>query len=412
MKIFKFGGTSIQDANHIIQVANILKSDEHSGLVIVVSAMGKMTNAFESLIAPGNNDEEKQKWMRHIRHYHLNIINELFGSIPEECQIENYFTEIDGIISNPADDYDVLYDKVVSYGELISSKILQLYLKKNGVKTRWTDARKLIYTDGYHRKAQVIWDTTCRNIRKSIQEGQNYITQGFIAGSDTGTVTLGREGSDYTAAVFAYCTQAESVTIWKDVPGVLNADPRYFSQYELLDKISYNEALEMSFYGASIIHPKTIKPLQNKNIPLYVKSFLQPSEPGSLIYNDITDKAVPRFILKKNQILLSVSTKDYSFIIEKHISRIFHLFSENKITVNLIQNSAISFSVCLEDPFRRFEFLVKQLQNEFKVRYNRGVKLLTIRHYDELVLKQTLLNNKVLLVQKTPKTAQFIIEGE
>ena len=411
MRIFKFGGTSIRDASHIVRIAKILKSEGTENLVMVVSAMGKMTNAFESLIPFELSDAERRKRMRSIRKYHDTIIEGLEIHTPElDSELDGIFDTISGILKDTRLSYDCRYDRVVSYGEIISSLIIHTYLSGQGIPPVLLDARKILHTDGRNRKAQVLWKETCRNIREHINAaGGFYLTQGFIGGSERGTVTLGREGSDYTAAVFGYCTDASSVTIWKDVPGVYNADPRYFDQYRLLDEISYNEALEMAFYGASIIHPKTIKPLQNKNIPLYVRSFLNSNNPGSKIASQITDIPVPRYILKKNQILLSIATRDFSFIIEKHISRIFDLFARNGITVNLIQNSAISFSVCLEDPLNGFERMIAELQKEFYIRYNKHVSLLTIRHIDEQVWDEILEKNKVLLSQKTGKTAQFVI---
>jgi aspartate kinase len=305
-----------------------------------------------------------------------------------------------------------VYDQIVGYGELISTKILSNYLNKTGIDNIWIDVRELLITDNNYRNAKVDWDLSCQNINSTIQGNTLYITQGFIAGTAKKTsTTLGREGSDYSAAIFGYCLQADSLTIWKDVPGVYNADPRFFKQKKLLNQISYKEALEMAFYGASVIHPKTIKPLENRNIPLFVRSFAKPNNNGTIITNGVElEPKIACYTHKENQILLSISTKDFSFIIEENISHLFDLFTKHKIKVNLTQNSAISFSVCIEDTYRLFDKLFKELQLHYSTTYNKNVKLITIRHFqnDDIHTIKDLYD--ILLTQQTSKTIQFVVK--
>jgi aspartate kinase len=313
---------------------------------------------------------------------------------------------------NKNTNYDYIYDQIVSYGELISTKIISDYLQENKVDNTWLDARHLIQTDFQYRTANVDWTTTCQNIKNAVSKEKIYLTQGFIGGATNDTyTTLGREGSDYSAAIFSYCLNAESMTIWKDVPGVLNADPRHFTETTLLEKISYREALEMAFYGATVIHPKTIKPLENKNIPLLVRSFLHPEHQGTVITKgtSIYPKSIC-YTYKENQILLSIATKDFSFMMEYNISHIFQMFTERKIKVNLIQNSAISFSVCIEDMYHEFKNLKHSLLEHYNIEFIENVKLISIRHYTHQILQEFEETHQILLIQQSNNVAQIVIK--
>lgn len=414
MKIYKFGGASVKNAKHIINVANILKSEGYENVVVVISAMGKMTNAFESMILSylGNKSDLSTK-IKTIEKFHKTILNDLFEKEHEiYTRINMFFGEIAHFfIHNKNKNYDYVYDQIISYGELMSTTIVSAYFSEIGIVNKWIDARKLIRTDTTYRNSKVDWKETSIQIQKEIKDNIHYITQGFIAGaSDNVTTTLGREGSDYSAAILAYCLDAESLTIWKDVAGVLNADPRYFSKTTLLNQISYSETLEMAFFGASVIHPKTIKPLENKEIPLYVRSFIDTSVKGTTIKKGISISPLTScFNIKNNQILLSIAAKDFSFMIEHNISHVFDLFAKYKVSVNLIQNSALSFSVCIEDTYNQFDVLMQEFSNHYRVRYNKNVRLLTIRHFTDDDIKKTKANNKILLSQLTDKTVQFVM---
>ena len=312
-----------------------------------------------------------------------------------------------------SDNYDFIYDQIVSQAELISTTIVSKYLESTGIQNTWIDVRQYISTNSDYRDAKVDWNRTEKNIQNGIvKNGTLYITQGFLARAENKhTTTLGREGSDYTAGIFAYCLNAESVSIWKDVDGVLNADPRYFKEAQLLKQISYTEAIELAFYGASVIHPKTLQPLQKKEIPLYVKSFVHPLNMGtSVSRGQRIHPEMPCFIVKKDQVLLSISSLDFSFIVERNISEIFGLLHDHKMKVNLIQNSAISFSVCLEDKYQNFEKLLQDLQAKFKIEYFKGVSLYTIRHFTKDAITQIEKGNGVLLKQLSKETVQMVIE--
>jgi aspartate kinase len=415
VKIFKFGGASVKDAKSIINVTKILKSEGYQDLVLVISAMGKMTNAFEEIVKTYlSGDSKLETAIKFVREFHSTVIDELFDTNHKIYnEIDWLFLEMNQFfIKNKNFNYDYVYDQIVGYGELISTKILSNYLNKTGIDNIWVDVRELLITDNNYRNAKVDWDLSCQNINSTIQGNTLYITQGFIAGTAKKTsTTLGREGSDYSAAIFGYCLQADSLTIWKDVPGVYNADPRFFKQKKLLNQISYKEALEMAFYGASVIHPKTIKPLENRNIPLFVRSFAKPNNNGTIITNGVElEPKIACYTHKENQILLSISTKDFSFIIEENISHLFDLFTKHKIKVNLTQNSAISFSVCIEDTYRLFDKLFKELQLHYSTTYNKNVKLITIRHFqnDDIHTIKDLYD--ILLTQQTSKTIQFVVK--
>jgi len=414
MKIFKFGGASVKDADGVKNVTSVLEKVGYKNTLIVVSAMGKTTNSLEVII---KNYFEKSNQLnasvQEVRKYHNQILSDLFDDEDHEAffTVNAHFDDLEYFLrSNKSPNYNFVYDQIVSYGEIISTTIVSYYLNEKGLKNSWLDVRNLIKTDTNYRDADVNWEQTQTLITKKIEKDELYITQGFL-GSDPNnfTTTLGREGSDYTAAIFAYCLNAESVTIWKDVPGVLNADPRYFEKPALLNQISYREAIELAFYGASVIHPKTLQPLQNKEIPLFVKSFINPLLPGTSVSKGADlEPYLPCYIIKKNQLFLSLSSLDFSFIMEEHISEIFALFHEHKLKVNLIQNSAISFSVCIEDKFHNFQEVKSILEKKFKIAYNENVSLYTIRHFDENATQIVETNKTVLLKQISRETLQVI----
>ena len=417
MLVFKFGGASVKDADGIINLANVVKQYDGQQLLIVVSAMGKTTNALEKLTkAYVDQTEDMHEIFDGIKQYHFDILHELFeANDPVFDDVANTFVEIDWAIEDePQDSYDFIYDQIVSIGELVSTRIVSAYLNKAGIKSQWLDVRGYIHTDNSYREGIVQWDKTRASISKDIpamlQKGV-VVTQGFLGGtSENFTTTLGREGSDYTASIFASCLGAESVTTWKDVPGILNADPKYFPDTVKFEELSYTEAIEMTYYGASVIHPKTIKPLQNAKIPLLVKPFAHPDAPGTVIKEDGFNKfEKPVIILKQNQVLLSISPIDYSFISEDHLSGIFGLFAQSQVKVNVMQTSALSFTVCFDFYEERFEKLLSTLKQEFKVKYNSGLTLITIRHYEENSLKELTAGKTLLLEQISRNTAQVVV---
>ena len=415
MQIFKFGGASVKDASGVKNVANILQKVGYSDTLIVISAMGKMTNALEVVVHNYFNEKEKvAESINTIKNFHYDIIRELFSNEnhPVYWKIDGLFAELVSFLErNKSPKHSFVYDQVVSFGELISTIIISQYLNDCGIKNTWLDVRNLIKTDSNYRDAGINWQETQKNICSNVNKSLLNITQGFL-GSDSNffTTTLGREGSDYTAAIFAYCLDAKSVTIWKDVPGVLNADPRYFEKTELLHKIPYKEAIELAFYGASVIHPKTLQPLQNKEIPLFVKSFINPVAEGTAVCNvSELEPKVPCFILKKNQVLISLSSLDFSFIVEDNISYIFKLLCEAKMKVSLIQNSAISFSVCVDNKFDSLSDLIEKLKEKFKVSVFENVDLYTIRHADDKSVEKIQKNKDVLLKQVLQHTVQMVI---
>ncbi len=414
MRVFKFGGASVKDAGGVKNVIEVLRKVGSDNTLIVVSAMGKMTNAFERVIDVYLNDKlNLQDEIENVKTFHRNVLLELFESSQHAVfgAISELFEELDVFFkTNKSPDYSFVYDQVIGYGELLSTAIISFYLNEKGFKNNWLDVRACVKTDNYYRGANVDWEATQELVSKSIDPDTLYITQGFL-GSDKNnfTTTLGREGSDYTAAIFAYCLNAESVTIWKDVPGVLNGDPRIFENTQLLHAISYTEAIELAFYGASVIHPKTLQPLQQKEIPLYVKSFLNPEDPGTTVNKakGISPK-IPCFILKQNQVLLSLSTLDFSYVVEENISEIFNLLASHKMKVDVIQNSAISFSVCFDDAYNNLEKLLLHLKAKFKVTCHQDVSLYTIRHYDDLSIKALEKDKIVLLKQLFQETIQIV----
>ena len=414
MRIFKFGGASVKDADGIKNVFDVLQKVGYEEVLLVVSAMGKTTNALEIVI---KNYFEKSADLnasiQEVKKYHNQILLDLFEEENNAVfnAVNNHFADLDYFLrSNKSPNYNFVYDQVVSFGEIISTTILSHYMNFRNIHTEWLDVRNYIKTDNTYRDAEVNWEITQKNISKIAKKKKLFITQGFVGADENGfTTTLGREGSDYTAAIFAYCLNAESVTIWKDVPGVMNADPRYFENATLLNQISYREAIELAFYGASVIHPKTLQPLQKKEIPLYVKSFINPLLPGtSVSKGEDLEPKLPCFIVKKNQLLVSLSSIDFSFIMEENISEIFSLLHQHKIKVSLIQNSAISFSVCLEDKFGNFNELKKTLSKKFKLSYNENVSLYTIRYFDEKASQMVEKNKTVLLKQMSRETMQIV----
>lgn len=416
MKVFKFGGASVKDAQGVRNVLKVLQTIDSAEKLVVISAMGKTTNALEEVIEEYLQKGSYNDSLQPIREYHHQILLDLFGSKdhPVFSEVKAYFHELENFLEyNRSRKYDFVYDQVVIYGELLSTRIVSSYLNAQGLQNEWLDARSCIRTDSTYRDAQVQWDETQEQILKKVNRGKLSIVQGFIgADSNNFSSTLGREGSDYTAGIFAYCLNAGSVTIWKDVPGVLNADPRVFENPQLLDQISYEEAIELAFYGASVIHPKTLQPLQRKEIPLYVKSFLNPMQNGTAVKKGESIRPrIPCFIVKKNQVLISLSSLDFSFIMEKNISYIFSLFHEYQIKVDLIQNSAISFSVCVDNKFNNLERLINELKATFRVTYNTGVSLFTIRHFDETAINELEREKKILLKQITRETVQIVAAG-
>ena len=414
MKIFKFGGASVKDAEGIKNVIHVLNTVGFQDTLLVVSAMGKTTNAFEVVVKNYfNNKKELLSSIQEIKKYHNSILLDLFDNENHSVfkQVSKLFTELTVFFDhNKSPDYDFVYDQVVSYGELLSTTIVSAYMEAVGLKNTWLDVRDLIKTDNYYRNAKVDWDLTQERISKKINRKTLNITQGFL-GSDANnfTTTLGREGSDYTSAILAYCLNAESVTIWKDVPGVLNADPRYFENAQLVHQLSYREAIELAFYGASVIHPKTLQPLQRKEIPLYVKSFVNPGQPGTRVGKGIKIKPqIPCYIVKKNLVLISLSSLDFSYIVEDNISDIFKLLHLYKMKVDVIQNSAISFSVCFDNNYNHLEKLLQHLMAKFKVTCYENVSLYTIRHYTEEAIQQIEKDKTVLLKQLTQETVQVV----
>ena len=416
MKVFKFSGASVKDALGVKNLLSVIKTVGHKDTLVVVSAMGKTTNALEKIIYDYFKEKDKTpEGIYQLKEFHLNIIKDLFEkkSFEIEKRIHEIFYELIGFLnSNKSPNYSFVYDQVVSYGEILSTKIIHHFIEFSGIDNFWLDSRNCIKTDDYYRAANLNWELTQKNIKQQVEKDSLIITQGFIgSNSNNFTTTLGREGSDYSAAIFAYALNATSVTIWKDVPGVLNGDPRVFQNTQLLNQISYREAIELAFYGASVIHPKTLQPLQRKEIPLYVKSFENPVKPGTAVSKGKTiEPNIPCYIVKKNQVLLRLSSIDFSFIVEENISYIFSMLHEYQMPVELIQNSAISFSVCVNNKYKRLEELVLVLRSKFNVEVIENVDLYTIRHFDKNASKFIHSFKKpILLEQRTQETAQFLI---
>tara|TARA_B100001093_G_scaffold519295_1_gene607602 strand:- start:14933 stop:16222 length:1290 start_codon:yes stop_codon:yes gene_type:complete len=428
MRIFKFGGASVKDATSVQNLVKVLRHQGVENTTLVVSAMGKTTNAMEEVVSSylkaktskQPTQEVVTKALAPSRAFHQQVVKELFNGESSDVMVKVnlLLEEISGFLAwNKSLNKSFVYDQVVGYGELLSTIIISAYLTKEKIDNQWIDVRELIKTDQNYRDAKVNWRLTEQQIQQHIGQKQNtlFITQGFL-GSDQHnfTTTLGREGSDYTAAILAYALNADAVSIWKDVPGVLNADPRYFEQTELLNQISYREAIELAFYGATVIHPKTLQPLQRKSIPLIVRSFSDLENPGTKVSHGLTlEPMTPCYILKRNQVLLQLATQDFSFMVEEHFSALFQLFAKHRLKVDLIQNSAISFSVCLDNRFEGFQQLLPDLEQEFKVQYQKDVLLYTIRHANEDSTKTVLQkNDKVLVEQRNGETLQLVVKQE
>ncbi len=421
MKVFKFGGASVNSADAVRNMAQIVQKHlESEPLVVVVSAMGKTTNLLEKLV-PGIACDDKTALRQQLNDYHRSIASALMpDNMDVQQKIDVLLTSLDNLCASiPADidHYNYNYDQVVSHGELLSTIIIAEYLNSLGIKTLWQDARQLIKTDAHHREGRVDWQATQQAImqlkqpnNQAIKQSQVILTQGFIGGTDGGTTTLGREGSDYSAAIIAYCLNAESITIWKDVPGFLNADPKFFADTVKISQIPYNEAIELAYYGASVIHPKTVKPIQNMGIPLYIRSFITPEAEGSSIGNYRTiEPTTPLYIFRNNQILLSILPRDYSFIAEDNLQVIFGILNELGIRVNLMQNSALSFSICVDNNPQLVPTLIEKLNNMFRVRYNENLQLITIRYYNQQVIDHIVAGRPVLLEQRSRTTEQLIV---
>ena len=423
MKVFKFGGASVKDAPAIENLKNILLRYENEQLVVVISAMGKTTNFLEKLLdAYCHTPENIPALISELRKQHETVAVQLMGeNNPFMPHSERLFTLLNEQLQRPtSDNFDYDYDRIVSFGELLSTTLIASYLNFQNIDTQWLDARQLVRTDNTYREGHVDWTVTqklvCNTINPYFQNRAHGIvlTQGFIAGTaENQTTTLGREGSDYSAAILAYTLDAECVTVWKDVPGILNADPKRFANAIKIDRLTYHETVELAYYGASVIHPKTLKPLHNKKIPLFVKSFFHPENEGSMITQEADTMEIPSYIVKDNQLLISVSPRDFSIIGVSNLSTILDILSEFRIKINLIQNSALTFSVCTDNVPLRLQPCIAALQKEFIVKFNDGIRLVTIRHYDKDSEKQVLemfSDNEVLIRQSNRHTIQLVMK--
>lgn len=419
--VYKFGGASVKDADAVRNVGQILQNAPKEKMVVVISAMGKTTNALEEVVQHTFEDKKTAvKALEAIGDSHRKIIEDLNLS-DDDClaQTEHHLERVRNFIlsaDTKKEYFDFIYDQIVSLGELISTLIITSYLRqKTALKVIWQDAREIIRTNNTFREGRINWNETGWLFQKTVipvlQHHDFVITQGFIgADDDHHTTTLGREGSDYTAAICSYCLDARYMTIWKDVPGVLTADPRLFENVSLLDRLSYLEAIEMTYYGAKVIHPKTIKPLQNKNIPLYVKSFIEPSGRGTVISGAPDQEYPPVVMVEKNQRMLRIRTKDLSFVAEHHLRRIFTLFDKHRIRVNLMRNTAISFTVCISDRPNRIGRFLDEIQKEFEIEDDRNLELVTIRHFQEPVVNELKNGKIVLFEERIPKTVQLVLK--
>lgn len=410
MKVFKFGGASVKDAEGVKNVVSVLESQGFERCLLVVSAMGKTTNALEKVVENYFKKADYQAEIAKVKQYHLEISNGLFDKDHQVFEdVSLFFDDIEAFLRrNRSPNYNFVYDQVVSSGELISSKILSEYLNLRNFTNTWLDARDYLKTDSTYREGAVDWEQTKQNIA-TLDATRSFVTQGFIGSeADNFTVTLGREGSDYSAAIFAYCMDAEAMTIWKDVPGVMTGDPRKFENVTLLSNISYEEAIEMAYYGASVIHPKTLQPLQQKNIPFYVKSFLEPEKPGTKVGNTDENRFEESYILKENQHLVRIATRDFSFIAEDHMSQIFALLAKLKIKISLMQNSAISLALCLEDKYGNIDKILQELQEIFSTEIIKDVSLFTVRNANINDLDRFYENKNILLEQIAERTVQVV----
>ena len=412
--IYKFGGSSLKNAANIKLVTKIISENKEDDMVIVFSAMGKVTNMLEEVV---NSYFKKQKKVRNllkkVRDFHVSLANQLFNKNDKVFdEINNLIVEIEWVIDDdPTDNYSYYYDQIVAIGELLSTKIMSAFLHKNDIINHWTDIRDIVRTDDSYRNAKIHWNDTMRFACKNLKSGI-VVTQGFIGStSENNTTTLGREGSDFTAAILAYCLNAKKVIIWKDVPGLMNADPAIFDQTQLFTHISYDEAIELAFFGAKVIHPKTIQPLKKKLIPLQIKSFYNSNEKGTIISKISNQNIdVESYIVKENQILISISARDLTFVVENHISQIFSILSKNLVEVNLMQNSAVSFSVCVDNDKFKIPKTINELKSFFRVVYNDNLILYTIKNYNKRSLEKLINKNNIILQQKSRTTVQLIAQ--
>jgi aspartate kinase len=416
MLVFKFGGASVKSAEAVKNIANILKKYDEN-IVIVISAMGKTTNALERVVEFYASEDKKaaRKELQSIRTYHFDIMEGLFPEKehPVYGEINATFEELnDRLAKPPTLNYDFDYDQIVSYGELLSTRIVAQYVNTNGSTALWKDIRRSVKTDENYREGKVDWPLTEELMKNNFSFGENQfiVTQGFLGSTvNDMTTTLGREGSDYTAAIIAYVLRAEKVVIWKDVPGVLNADPKWFDDTVLLRQLSYLDAIELAYYGASVIHPKTIKPLRNKNINLYVKSFLHPDAEGTMIGNLSYDKLVPSFIFKMDQVLVRISPTDFSFINEDNLQVIFGILNKHGVKINLMQNSAIWFFICFNNDKRKLPQIIESLEKDFRVSYETGLELVTIRYFDEATIHRVTINKELILEHRGQQNIQLVV---
>ncbi len=419
MLVFKFGGASVKNAEAIQNVSKILSLYATEKRLVVISAMGKTTNALEEIVqALWDKNVSTYKYLvEETYNFHLKILNQLFKEhhYAVHQEVESVFDFLRNKIDQPiSDNFDFEYDQIVSLGEILSTLIVDAYLREEGHLSVWADTRKLIRTDRQYRDSNVDWTKTQELINERLlplyKSAKLVVTQGFIGHTSEGfTTTLGREGSDYTAGILAYCTDAKSVTIWKDVPGMLNADPKWFENTIKLEQISFKEAIELAYYGASVIHPKTIKPLQNKQISLYVKSFIDPSAAGTVIQSSMDyDHLIPSFIFKLEQVLFSITPKDFSFIVEENLSDIFETLSKSGIKINLMQNSALSFSFAVDQNKINIDKVLDLFKDKYEVKFNANLELITIRHYDDETITKMIHNKTVLIEQKTRQTVRFL----
>lgn len=418
MHVFKFGGASIKNASAIQNIVNIIQQQQDKRLLIVVSAAGKTTNAMEGILQAywEGNKELLQERVQTVRELHEQMMEELFEQVPSslEDEINDIFVDLEWILEEePQDSYDYLYDQIVGTGELLSTNIVAAYLQEKGLPTTWLDVRDCLMTDNTYREAGVQWEETEQAIQQKVVpllDKGLVVTQGFLgATTENFTTTLGREGSDYTAAIFSYCLDAEAMSIWKDVPGVLTADPRLFDNPTLLTELSYKEAIEMTYYGAQVIHPKTIRPLQNKNIPLHVKSFVDPSGTGTTIGDKAPQQYPSMLVVKQNQALLRMASKDFYFVDEAKFAQLFDALSRHRIKVNMTQNTALAFSVCVNNEPERLAALLQELEDQYSIKKVDGLKLVTIRHTTEELLEKMTAGRQLLLEERIGNTCQLLL---
>lgn len=420
MKVFKFGGASIKDADAVKNVVNIINRFISDNPVVIISASGKTTNALEIVVNEYIAQSGKAyDALNTVKQHHYKLLSDLFSDTenPVFAEIDDMFVDVEWILEEtPVGSYDQIYDQIVSLGELLSTKIVAAYLNEVNIAATWLDVRDCILTDNTYRDANIEWEETEKRIARiipALQKEGIVITQGFLGiTSENFTTTLGREGSDYTAAIFSYCLSSDSMTIWKDVPGVLSGDPRLFDDMLLLDRISYSEAIEMTYYGAQVIHPKTLRPLQNKNIPLYVKSFIHPDNPGTIVSADEIEIYPPVLVVKQGQAMLKISSKSFYFVDEARFSKLFDAFARHRVKVNMTQNTALAFSVCVDNDARKLETLIAELAAEYEVEIIEGLKLITIRHSRPDVIDRMAKGRKIFLEERIRTTVQLVMREE